>query len=342
MTRPTRFVPLGLALTSDRYGTINRMPSKHAPTEQRKPRILHAPTNIAGIAGLLSRAQRDLGYDSTSVQYVAHKYAFDTDRTLNLARSDNAAKKALTVGGFALDAIRHYDVFHLYFGNTLFPYPYPDLPLLRALGKRIIFHFDWDEWNQVHKGSALRHLYLLVSAFYQFGNAITLFDRYIRRFVRIGNHQDLLSARVLKGDLVDSRRRACRLNAPGTAMYIARKMCERPPGHRIIPHNDLPTLPDALLLPSLSFVMSTASGAELCMRQASSYDAMRASSVESSGRVRCWMRSILLMKSRVARCVSLLTPSGFFRYAWYCCSLVGYCCRAGYMYSPSVSLSHHW
>ncbi len=27
------------------------------------PRILHAPSNIAGIAGLLSRAQRDLGYD---------------------------------------------------------------------------------------------------------------------------------------------------------------------------------------------------------------------------------------------------------------------------------------
>ena len=115
------------------------MPS--SPNGQRKPRILHAPTNIAGIAGLLSRAQRDLGYDSTSVQYVAHRYAFDTDRTLNLDRGDNPAKKAMAVGGFALSAIRHYDVFHLYFGNTLFPYPYPDLPLLRALGKTIVFHF---------------------------------------------------------------------------------------------------------------------------------------------------------------------------------------------------------
>lgn len=111
------------------------------PLTERKPKILHAPTNIAGIAGLLARAQRDLGYDSTSVQYVAHKYAFDTDRTLNLGRGDNPAKKALKVGGFALGAIRHYDVFHLYFGNTLFPYPYPDLPLLRALGKKIVFHF---------------------------------------------------------------------------------------------------------------------------------------------------------------------------------------------------------
>ncbi|MBF6612056.1 MAG: glycosyltransferase family 4 protein [Chloroflexi bacterium] len=102
---------------------------------------MHAPTNIAGIAGLLSRAQRDLGFDSTSIEYVSHKYAFETDRTLHLGRGDNAIKKAAAVGGFALNAIREYDIFHLYFGNTLFPFPYPDLTLLRALGKTIVFHF---------------------------------------------------------------------------------------------------------------------------------------------------------------------------------------------------------
>ena len=107
----------------------------------RKPRILHAPTNIAGIAGMLARAQRDLGFDATSVEYVAHKYAFGTDRNLNLGRGDNRVKQMAVVGGFALDALRRYDVFHFYFGNTLFPYPYPDLPLLRALGKKIVFHF---------------------------------------------------------------------------------------------------------------------------------------------------------------------------------------------------------
>jgi glycosyltransferase involved in cell wall biosynthesis len=107
----------------------------------RKPRILHAPTNIAGIAGLLARGQRDLGFDATSVEYIAHQYAFGADRTLNLGRRDNPAKKALAVGGFALEAMRNYDLFHFYFGNTLFPHPYPDLPVLRALGKRIVFHF---------------------------------------------------------------------------------------------------------------------------------------------------------------------------------------------------------
>jgi glycosyltransferase involved in cell wall biosynthesis len=107
----------------------------------RRPRILHAPSNIAGIAGLLARAQRDLGYDATSIEYVAHQYGFGADKTLGLSRDTGVVKKAATVSRFALGALRQYDVFHFYFGNTLFPYPYPDLALLRALGKRVIFHF---------------------------------------------------------------------------------------------------------------------------------------------------------------------------------------------------------
>ncbi len=112
-----------------------------ATARARKPRILHAPTNIAGIAGLLARAQRDLGMDATSVEYITHPYAFQADRSLGLSRADNPVRQALTVGRFALQAMLRYDVFHFYFGNTLFPYPYPDLPLLRAMGKRVVLHF---------------------------------------------------------------------------------------------------------------------------------------------------------------------------------------------------------
>src|SRR5688500_781682 len=110
-------------------------------SKRRKPRILHAPSNIAGIAGLLACAQRDLGYDATSVEYVWHEYKFGADRTLGLSRDANPAVKLAKVGRFALEALRRYDVFHFYFGNTLFPYPFPDLPVLRALGKKIVFHF---------------------------------------------------------------------------------------------------------------------------------------------------------------------------------------------------------
>ena len=104
-------------------------------------RILHAPTNIAGIAGLLARAERDLGYQATSVEYISRRLAFGTDRSLHLEARRGPLAKGSAVARYALDAIREFDVFHFYFGNTLFPWPFPDLPVLRALGKRIIFHF---------------------------------------------------------------------------------------------------------------------------------------------------------------------------------------------------------
>jgi glycosyltransferase involved in cell wall biosynthesis len=110
-------------------------------TRSRPARILHAPTNVAGIAGLLARAQRDLGFDATSVQYARHAYGFGADRTLGLDPRSSLARKAAAVGGFALRALARYDVFHFYFGHTLLPSPFPDLPLLRALGKRVVFHF---------------------------------------------------------------------------------------------------------------------------------------------------------------------------------------------------------
>ena len=110
-------------------------------SRQRTPRILHAPANISGIAGLLARAQRDLGLDSTSVEYYSHPFKFGADRTLGLRAGDSTVKKAAAMGMFTLDAVRRYDVFHLYFGSTLLPRPNPDLPLLRSLGKRIVFHY---------------------------------------------------------------------------------------------------------------------------------------------------------------------------------------------------------
>lgn len=103
--------------------------------------ILHAPTNVSGRAGLLARAQRDLGFDATSVEYVAHRYGYRADHDLGLDRRDTFVRKAALVGRFALQAFRRFDVFHFYFGHTLFPYPFPDLPVLRALGKRVVFHF---------------------------------------------------------------------------------------------------------------------------------------------------------------------------------------------------------
>lgn len=111
------------------------------PPPAARPRILHAPTNIAGIAGLLARAQRDLGYDARSIEYVTRRLEFGTDHSLHLEARRGPLAKGGAVLAYALAATRQFDVFHLYFGNTLFPWPFPDLPVLRALSKRIIFHF---------------------------------------------------------------------------------------------------------------------------------------------------------------------------------------------------------
>jgi len=107
----------------------------------RPLRILHAPANVAGIAGLLARAQRDLGYTATATEYVTRPFAFNRDHSLHLETRRSKLNKAWAVGSYALGAMVHYDVFHLYFANSLLPAPFPDLPVLHALGKRIIYHF---------------------------------------------------------------------------------------------------------------------------------------------------------------------------------------------------------
>jgi hypothetical protein len=107
----------------------------------QRPRILHAPANVAGIAGLLATAQRDLGYDATAVQYIHHPFSYGVDRTLGIDPQSSKVIRGLVIGKFAVEAAFAYDVFHLYFGLTLFPRPNPDLKLLRALGKRVVFHY---------------------------------------------------------------------------------------------------------------------------------------------------------------------------------------------------------
>jgi glycosyltransferase involved in cell wall biosynthesis len=108
--------------------------------KRRAERILHGPSSVGGLAATLARAQRDLGADATSVHYAASPYGIRADEELDLAGRGRAGG-SLTAARFALRAISRYDVFHLYFGHTLLPHLHPDVPLLRALGKRIVFHF---------------------------------------------------------------------------------------------------------------------------------------------------------------------------------------------------------
>src|SRR5215212_10927532 len=103
-------------------------------------RILHAPSSVGGQAALLARGQRELGADATSVHYLPSRFGVEADVELDLSARGRVGGP-LAAARFAVGAIRRFDVFHLYFGHSLLPRAHADIPLLRALGKRVILHF---------------------------------------------------------------------------------------------------------------------------------------------------------------------------------------------------------
>lgn len=104
-------------------------------------RILHAPTEINGQMGILSRAQRELGYHSYSCSYVTNWLGHQCDENLNLKQLNNKYHQGVRVLRFSLGAIWKYDVFHFHFGNSLLLLWNYDLPLLKALGKKMVMHY---------------------------------------------------------------------------------------------------------------------------------------------------------------------------------------------------------
>jgi glycosyltransferase involved in cell wall biosynthesis len=103
-------------------------------------RVLHAPAEIAGQASVLARALRELGIEAHS---LAYNPGFPQYRPDEMRPYDDwpVATRYL---GYLSSLIRHagrYDVYHFHFGRTLIPPHNPDLPLYRALGGRVVFHY---------------------------------------------------------------------------------------------------------------------------------------------------------------------------------------------------------
>ncbi len=110
-------------------------------------RILHCPTDTGGNPTGLSRAERDLGADSTAAVFTRSWLRYPVDIDLEL----NAKSRLGRLPGrvrFAAGALRRYDVFHFNFGQTLLPMLGPvgvDLPLLRRLRKGVFVTFQGDD-----------------------------------------------------------------------------------------------------------------------------------------------------------------------------------------------------
>ena len=96
-------------------------------------KIYHGPNNIAGAAGVLARAQRELGFQAESACFDTGSYRYQADRTLKRGVTYRA-KDVLFDGS-------RFDVFHFYFGQSLIGPTLLDVRALRALGKKVYFYF---------------------------------------------------------------------------------------------------------------------------------------------------------------------------------------------------------
>jgi len=104
-------------------------------------RILQAPSNVANQAWAVAQGLRAHGHEVEVWHYGPNPYGFRADRTIDI--SDDP-KRAVDLFVEALE--RDFDVFHFHFARSLVPAVgglpwFWDLPVLRALGKPIVFTF---------------------------------------------------------------------------------------------------------------------------------------------------------------------------------------------------------
>lgn len=104
-------------------------------------RVLQAPTNVANQAWSAAQGLRALGHDAEVWHFGANPFSFPADRLIEDAADPATIVRVLQE---ALDG--GFDVFHFHFARSLVPARdslpwFWDLPLLRALDKRIVFTF---------------------------------------------------------------------------------------------------------------------------------------------------------------------------------------------------------
>jgi len=102
-------------------------------------RILHAPINVAGQAGVISRGQRLLGFQSDILVFKQNYLNYECDINLNLDKKPFLLKVVSVWINF-IHCLFSYDVFHFHFGISLLPYNL-DLPLYRLLAKKVVMQY---------------------------------------------------------------------------------------------------------------------------------------------------------------------------------------------------------
>lgn len=113
-------------------------------------KVLHAPSEIAGQTSILARALRAIGIEAWS---LATNPTFANYRVDEMRPYDalGALPRYAGYAGLLAKHLLRWDVFHFHFGRTLVPPHNFDLPLYRALGKKLVFHYHGcDVRNRAH------------------------------------------------------------------------------------------------------------------------------------------------------------------------------------------------
>jgi hypothetical protein len=90
-------------------------------------RIFHGPQNIGGMAGVLARAQRELGYDAEAICFPTGRFEFDRDELVEpggrardlewMARTIFARQPKFDVYHFSLAALPPTSSFSSFFAS---------------------------------------------------------------------------------------------------------------------------------------------------------------------------------------------------------------------------------
>lgn len=117
------------------------MTSSLRQSEPKKQlRIFHSPRNVANQATIAVEALRERGHYAESWDFGDNPFGFKADKLLSADISFEERWQLFN------ESVEKFDIFHFHFGNTFFP-SYPqmlplwDLPVLKALGKKVFMHF---------------------------------------------------------------------------------------------------------------------------------------------------------------------------------------------------------
>jgi len=106
----------------------------------KKIRILHCPSDVGGQAWMISRAERQLGYNSDHIIFSSSQIGYPADYNL-FFKKKSFFRNFLKAVIFLSQAIKKYDVFHFYYARTILPFCL-DLPVLKIFRKKIFFTFQ--------------------------------------------------------------------------------------------------------------------------------------------------------------------------------------------------------